>query len=190
MLTLQKSYNMYVIKYTGTFGFIKPFNSIRDELIISQKFLTPSIVKGIEKYIFPELISEPELCKIKRHKLLFDSEISIQQETIQSLQKQNKSIINRGILINPILYIAFDNYDDAAIAKKSMIKLTRNEDILLPNNNIYEMTVEQFDELPGFESFDVKEETDNSIWVGYDRYDNFKHMNIELKYTVNEDYSG
>ena len=45
---------LYVVKYTGMFGFIKPWTAVRDSETFSQQFLTPSIVEGIEKKLFPQ----------------------------------------------------------------------------------------------------------------------------------------
>jgi hypothetical protein len=42
----------YVVKYSGQFGFIKPWTAVRDSETFSQQFLTPSIVEGIEKSYF------------------------------------------------------------------------------------------------------------------------------------------
>jgi hypothetical protein len=47
---------MYVVKYTGPFGFIKPWTAVRDDLTFSQQFLTPSMIAGIERKLFPELL--------------------------------------------------------------------------------------------------------------------------------------
>ena len=47
---------MYIVKYTGKFGFIKPWTAVRDGETFSQQFLTPSIIEGIEKKLFPELL--------------------------------------------------------------------------------------------------------------------------------------
>jgi len=74
---------MYVIKYTGQFGFIKPWTAVRDEETFSQQFLTPSMVAGIERKLFPELLKEEYgIFKIKRHRLSY-SGISSQQEQTQ-----------------------------------------------------------------------------------------------------------
>ncbi len=43
---------LYVIKYVGPFGFIKPWTAVRDSETFSQQFLTPSILEGIEKNFF------------------------------------------------------------------------------------------------------------------------------------------
>lgn len=42
----------YVVKFTGPFGFIKPWTAVRDASggeTYSQQFLTPSIVEGIRQ---------------------------------------------------------------------------------------------------------------------------------------------
>lgn len=43
---------LYVVRYAGPFGFIKPWTAVRDSETFSQQFLTPSIVEGIEKKLF------------------------------------------------------------------------------------------------------------------------------------------
>ena len=45
---------LYVVKYIGKFGFIKPWTAVRDGKTYSQQFLTPSVIEGIEKKLFPE----------------------------------------------------------------------------------------------------------------------------------------
>ena len=64
--------NYYVIKYSGPFGFIKPWTAVRDSETYSQQFLTPSIVEGIEKKLFPEFLIDDcrgKIMKIVRHRL-------------------------------------------------------------------------------------------------------------------------
>ena len=59
---------MYVVEYYGKFGFIKPNSSNRDDMVVSQKILTPSILYGIEKKLFPNI--DYTVCKkIIRNKL-------------------------------------------------------------------------------------------------------------------------
>ena len=55
---------MYIVKYTGPFGFIKPLTAVRDDETFSQQFLTPSIVAGIERKLFPELLKKESNIKI------------------------------------------------------------------------------------------------------------------------------
>ena len=40
---------IYVVKYSGPFGFIKPWTAVRDRKQFSQQFLTPSIIEGIRQ---------------------------------------------------------------------------------------------------------------------------------------------
>lgn len=169
----------YVVKYSGPFGFIKPWTAVRDSKTFSQQFLTPSIIEGIEKKIFPQLLPEKGVVtKIVRHKLLYNS-VSIQQEQTQSRGWENKkqakmmmrgqSILERGILLEPVLLIAFHNEEDACVAALQHICLCRNEDILFPSEDIMRITESEFDGLSGFElRFGERE---NSFLVGFNRFD-------------------
>lgn len=178
----------YTVRYTGKFGFIKPWTAVRDGETYSQQFLTPSIVEGMEKKLFPELLSNNGcITKIKRHKVSC-SAIDSQQEVIQARDwnvtkkemKRERSILKRGVMINPVLYLAFDNKDDAKIASRQHICLCRNEDLMLPDPEIYEFTDEEFSELDGFElRFG---ESEQSFLVGYNRFDDMKPMFGWLEY--------
>jgi len=46
----------FIIKFSGSFGFIKPWTAVRDSKIKSEFYLTPSILMGIERKLFPELL--------------------------------------------------------------------------------------------------------------------------------------
>lgn len=179
--------NYYVVKYSGPFGFIKPWTAVRDSETFSQQFLTPSIVEGIEKKLFPEMLSEKGIQKIKRHRLSYTG-ISTQQEQTQprgwnikknlKLMERPRAILMRGIMIQPILYLAFDEKDDAVIASRQHICLCRNEDILLPDEGIIEVANEQFDYDQGmFNGFElILEENDNSFLVGFNRFNQNQPM--------------
>ena len=147
---------LYVVKYTGPFGFIKPWTAVRDSETFSQQFLTPSILAGIERKLFPELLKEDfGIYRIKTHRLSYE-QISSQQEQIQTrgwnstrkgkefLFERPTAIILRGVLLNPILYLAFDQKEYAETALKQHICLCRNEDILYPES-IEEISSEEFD---------------------------------------------
>ncbi len=181
---------MFIVKYTGQFGFIKPWTAVRDEEVYSQQFLTPSIVGGIERKLFPELLNkEWGVYKIKGHRLTY-SQISRQQEQTQPRGWNEKrrgkgkeysrpySILTRGILVNPVLYLAFETKEDAEIASEQHICLARNEDTLYPEPEIIETTQQEFEEnenlFYGFEL--VFEKNDNSFLVGYNRMNNSKPM--------------
>lgn len=175
---------LFVVKYSGPFGFIKPWTAVRDGETYSQQFLTPSIVEGMEKKLFPEILEQNGLiCKIKRYKLQYSS-INVQQEQTQTrgwekkskekMMVRNQSVLKRGVMINPKLFLAFDNKEDADIASKQHLCLCRNEDILLPGENILALNEDDFERIDGFElRFGVSEQ---SFWVGYNRMDENKPM--------------
>jgi len=165
----------YVVKYSGPFGFIKPWTAVRDSKTFSQQFLTPSIIEGIRQKLEVEIIV--------RHKLTYSS-ISVQQEQTQTrgwekktqikMMIRNQSILERGIMINPIVYLAFENVNDALKSSKQHICLCRNEDVLLPDEQIYEMEEYEFASLSGFElRFGL---SDKSFLVGFNRFDYTKPM--------------
>ena len=182
----------FIVKFTGPFGFIKPWTAVRDSKTFSQQFLTASIVEGMEKKLFPETLSQTGIQKILRHKLTYSS-INVQQEVTQtrgweykkqsSLMVRNRSILERGVMINPELHLVFSNMDDAKKAAIQHICLCRNEDILLPNEQINEMSDVEFDSLEGFELHfgDV----DDAFITGYNRFNNARIMYGKLVVTGN-----
>ena len=181
---------LYVVKYSGPFGFIKPWTAVRDSETYSQQFLTPSIVAGIERKLFPELLNSPfGIHKIRRHRLSY-SGISQQQEQIQPRGWNAKgtakartyerpyAILVRGVLINPVLWLAFETLEDAQIASSQHICLARNEDILYPDEDILQIEESELDSdeetFHGFEL--IMEDGENSFMVGYNRMDSNKPM--------------
>ncbi len=174
----------YVVKYSGPFGFIKPWTAVRDSETFSQQFLTPSIIEGIEKKLFPELLGIAGIQKIVGHRLSYD-QLSGQQEVIQTrgwnstrkgrefLFDRPKAILIRGVLQNPILHLAFESEEDASIAARQHVCLCRNEDMMYPDDVIavsQEVFEEDEERFPGFEL--VFEKNDKSFLVGYHRVSN------------------
>lgn len=172
---------LYVVKYTGMFGFIKPWTAVRDSETFSQQFLTPSIVEGIEKKLFPELLGENGIKKIMGHRLSY-SQISSQQEVIQTrgwnstkqgkqfLFERPKAILLRGVLHEPVLHLAFSTKNDAEEAFGQHICLCRNEDILFPEEiqEIHETDFEaDTEKFSGYEL--IFEKNEKSFMVGYHR---------------------
>jgi hypothetical protein len=182
---------MFVVKYSGQFGFIKPWTAVRDSETFSQQFLTPSIVEGIEKKLFPELLNgdfNGKTMKIKRYRLNYQG-LDIQQEKTWSKggisvykdkgqYKTNLGILNRGVMLNPNLYLAFDSKVDAENAAIQTICLCRNEDLLFPEL-VFECGVEEFDKIDGFEL--IFSSAENGFKVGHNRFDNAIEMFGELK---------
>lgn len=171
----------FVVKYSGTFGFIKPWTAVRDSETFSQQFLTPSIVEGIEKKLFPELLGSIGVQKILGHRLSY-GQVTGQQEVIQTrgwnstrkgkeyLFERPKAILIRGILYNPVLHLAFGAEIDAEIANKQHVCLCRNEDMLYPEGMVTAEKTEfnENEELfPGFEL--IFEKNEKSFLVGYHR---------------------
>lgn len=181
----------HIVKYAGQFGFIKPWTAVRDSETFSQQFLTPSIVEGIEKKLFPELLEVKGIHRIKRHRLNYLG-IDVQQErtwskggfTVSKNKNQfktNLAIINRGVMLEPNLYLAFADKEDAVIAMQQHICLCRNEDVLFPTPEIEERTALEFDEIEGFELlFDAVQET--MFKVGHNRFaeaaEMFGHLSV------------
>lgn len=182
--------NYYVVKYIAQFGFIKPWTAVRDSETFSQQFLTPSIIEGIEKKLFPELLEVRGIQKIKRHRLSYLG-IDVQQERTWSKggflvskkgnqYKTNLSIINRGVMIEPHLYLAFEQEDEAKLAITQHICLCRNEDIALPSPSIQIMTASDFNAIEGFELL-FDSDTALTFKVGHNRFENAREMFGELQ---------
>ena len=159
----------YVVKYEGPFGFIKPWTAVRDGETFSQQFLTPSIVEGMRQKL--------EVKKILRHKLTYQT-MSRQQEVTQSrgwkvLRKQKMlirptAILDRMVLLEPTLFLAFETLEEAQQAYKQHLCLCRNEDLVFPAEMILELTENEFNQLAGFElRFG---ENEQSFLVGYNRF--------------------
>ena len=118
----------YLVKYTGPFGFIKPWTAVRDSKTFSQQFLTPSIIEGLRQKL--------EVSSIVRYKLTYSS-ISVQQEQTQTrgwekktqmkMMVRNQSILERGVMIDPVLCLAFEKEEDAKKGAKQHICLCRND---------------------------------------------------------------
>ena len=166
---------LYVVKYSGPFGFIKPWTAVRDGKTFSLQFLTPSIIEGLRQKL--------EVYSIVRHKLTYAS-ISIQQEqtqprgwekkTQQKMMVRNRSILERGVMIDPVLYLAFEKEDDALTSAKQHICLCRNEDVLFPDSEILRINDSEFNQLTGFElRFG---DSDKSFLVGFNRFEDAKPM--------------
>lgn len=190
---------LYVVKYSGPFGFIKPWTAVRDSETFTQQFLTPSILAGIERKLFPELLQQEfGIYKIKRYRLTYQ-QISQQQEQTQPRGWNSKgtarnrtyerpySILIRGVMVNPVLFLSFGNFQDAEKAASQHICLARNEDILYPDDEILEISEIEFDTndelFYGFEL--IFEKNEQAFLVGYNRMDENKPMYGWLKIVGN-----
>jgi hypothetical protein len=184
---------LYIVEYNGPFGFIKPWTAVRDNETYSQQFLTPSIVEGIEKKLFPELLSMEGglIRKIVRHRLSYRG-LASQQERTQAkgwgkVSVRNskfyfpeRAIITRGVMLEPKLHLAFHNEQDAIMASEQTICLCRNEDLLFPESTILKLTLEEFetDIIPGFELLFT--DSEKGFKVGQNRFNAGTSMYGEL----------
>jgi hypothetical protein len=189
---------IYVVKYSGPFGFIKPWTAVRDEETYSQQFLTQSIIAGIERKLFPELLElnngndDGTIKKIIGHRLNYCG-LTVQQEKTWSkggisikkekgVYKTNTGILKRAIMLAPHLYLAFKNRSDAENAFIQNICLCRNEDILLPTEML-EITTGEFEKIEGFELKFTNDQ--NGFKVGHNRFKEAEEMFGELKVVGN-----
>ncbi|MFN8339130.1 MAG: hypothetical protein U0T36_08920 [Saprospiraceae bacterium] len=182
----------FVVRYEGPFGFIKPWTAVRDSETYSQQFLTPSIIEGMEKKLFPELLIDEttygRVSKIKRYRLNYQG-LDMQQERTWSkggidiykdkgIYKTNLGIILRGVMLNPHLYLAFENELDANLAMTQTLCLCRNEDLIFPMEKM-EVPINDFDTIDGFEL--VFTDAQNGFKVGHNRFDDASEMYGKLK---------
>ncbi|MEM9920579.1 MAG: hypothetical protein AAF990_20950 [Bacteroidota bacterium] len=166
---------LYIVKYEGPFAFIKPWTAVRDKETFSQQFLTPSTIEGMRQKL--------EVEKILRHKLTYEA-MSRQKEVTHTkgikIKKKEKiisrptAVLDRIVLLEPTLFLAFESLEDAQKASTQHLCLCRNEDVVLPNATVVEMTEEAFDQLDGFElRFGQSEQ---SFLVGYNRFEQNQAM--------------
>ncbi len=158
---------IHIVRFSGPFGFIKPWTAVRDALTYSQTFLTPSIVEGIRQKL--------EVSEILGHRLKHHG-LSVQQERTQSAgwkvgakqMSRQLSIIQRGVMIQPELILAFPTIEDAEKSTTQHLCLCRNEDVLFPIGQIETMSEEEFDHIPGIElRFEASPE---AFLVGFNRF--------------------
>lgn len=166
---------LYVVTYTGPFGFIKPWTAVRDGETYSQQFLTPSIIEGMRQKL--------EVSAVLRHRLSHQG-FDRQLESIQAggwknnsrtkMMSREMSILQRGVLLQPVLHLAFAAKEEAQRAAEQHLCLCRNEDVVFPQEPIC-LTLAAFDEIPGFELRFGKEHP-GAFLVGYNRFDEGRPM--------------
>ena len=108
--------------------------------------------------------------------------MDVQQEVVWPKWRKKpdaRSILNRGVMLHPHLYLAFGTEADAQTAFVQHLCLCRNEDIVLPEPQygIKALDETAFDALPGFElRFDTPQHLEAGFPVGYDRYSPEKRL--------------
>lgn len=179
--------NIYYVRYSGEFGFLKPANAVRDESVYSESFLTPSNIEGIRLYM--------GVSSIDRVKL-YHNGFALMMERVRGpvsyaramrivKPKKNIRIINKSIakkyyMVRPTVIFGFYNEQDAKIAEKTSFSLGSSECIVLPMHRYWTSSVEEFNEFPGAE---FVEAVDGDMYVGWNRFTN-SHMIGTVQYTV------
>jgi hypothetical protein len=95
--------------------------------------------------------------------------------------QRERSIIDRGVLLNPRLHLAFSTEADARRAHRQHLCLSRNEDVVMPDGPVRPVSVSEFEEIEGFElRFG---EGEDAFMVGYNRYEDGAPMYGSLTIT-------
>lgn len=180
---------MFCVKFENInkpyFGYIKPYNGVRDNTTYSTTYFLPSMIDGI-KY-------ENNLQgNIVRHKLQFDRD-GMSKELTSTILECGKwengefnrfpSIHNRYKLVNPVVYLLFDNKDDAEKMYQQHIYCGQTEYMIYPSE-IFEISEEEFNSIEGVETFETDEHDPNSFFCGFNRFKDNKKMFITIKKTV------
>ena len=160
----------HVVTYVGPFGYLKPWTAVRDGETYSQQFLTPSIIEGMRQKL--------GVSQILRHKLSYTG-LSMQQEQthprgwIHEKKKQQmtrpRAILMRGVLLSPVLHLAFATAADADLAATQHLCLCRNEDVMLPVEQLA-LSEPVFATIPGFELRFADGPKADAFLVGYNRF--------------------
>lgn len=162
---------LYVVTYSGPFAYLKPWTAVRDGKTNSQQFLTPSTLEGIRRKL--------GITAIPRHKLTHQG-ISWQQEITHPRdwvvgrgreRSRPRAVLERGVLLSPELVLGLATAEDAAVAVRQHVCLSRNEDLLLPTAPVQLLSTAEFAALPGFELLPVPAEADGAFLVGHNRYE-------------------
>ena len=108
-------------------------------------------------------------CKLSRQEVIQTRGWNSTKKGKQILFERSTAILIRGVLLEPVLHLAFSNKEDVEIAFKQHICLSRNEDILMPDE-IIGVSKEAFDTEEAFNGYElIFENGDQSFHVGYNR---------------------
>lgn len=185
---------MYCVKFGSRsaikYGFIKPYNAVRDDETYSLTYITPSMLDGI--------IHEHELKgRILRHKLTFDgmtkndykksrvfndldhdSNNGVFSEVIDDDVQMSPH--TRHSLINPTLTLVFELKEDAEQMCTETIYIGQSEYYIYPIEE-FEISEDEFNELEGVESFITDEDDEFGFYCGNNRLKDNTPMYIKLK---------
>lgn len=179
---------MFVVKYKNemgpSFGFIKPYNAVRDIETYSLTYCPTSMINGISERLF----GEREIEHIVRHKLSYNDDVDcgLQPMGMHTVVNTNihpyeiTSTHTRHVLVGTTMTLAFRTKEEAEVAKEQTIYVGQFEYLLFPQMSIEEMSDEEFDALPGVETFATCEEDEDAIFVGFNRFKENARMYIKV----------
>jgi hypothetical protein len=82
----------------------------------------------------------------------------------------SKSILTRGVMIEPELILAFATPEEQQTAFSQHLCLCRNEDIVLPVQ-LWQASIGEFEALPGFEFIPTTAEDKDGLFHGFNRFE-------------------
>ena len=189
---------MYCVKFKGNLcsvGYIRPWNSVRDEETYSLTYIPTSFINGIE---YENHLSG----KILRHKLRFKGQVKetfVSEERYglvehgtgknkvlkyQRTRSHFKSTIH--LLSAPEIILGFENYQDAEEMSRSHIYVGQTQYMIFPVNFngdspiIVELSDDEFSKLPGTETFESTDSDECAVYCGNNRYKNNERMYIRI----------
>lgn len=164
---------LYCIVYGGgLYGFIKPYNAVRDCETFSNTYLPPSLIMGIVK--------ENNLSgQIVRHKLQFDGMCSSDFKRSRVFTNIESMFTIRHSLVHPVITLAFDTKADYEIMLHQSIYVGQHEYLAMPIRS-FVCSESDFDGLPGVETFLTTKEDPEGFYCGNNRQDNNSRMYVEI----------
>lgn len=174
-------------------GYIHPWNGVRDMETYSLTYLPPSFIDGVADRIG---VKRDNI----RHKLMFDLD-GMHLDQLKAIIYLNKgrrghTIHKRHELVNPTIILGFDNKDDAEKALHQVIYFGQDtypvfpipfdeencEHILphVPKVDMVIMDEEEFNDLKGVETFITDEENPFAIYCGNNRQRNNERMFVTI----------
>lgn len=179
---------IYCVKYgyptKPYYGFIKPWNGVRDEETFSLTYIPPSFFDGL-KYTFNFKGS------IVRHKLTFDLNGMSSEQNVRKVytkdESKQRTIHTRHELVNPEIVLGFDNKDDAEYMSTQCIFFGQNIYRLCPiamNDGcgfVTEMTQDEFNNIEGVETFLSDKDDPESFYCGNNRQKGNERMYIKIE---------
>lgn len=176
---------LYALKFTGPFGFMKPWTAVRDGKTNSLQFLTFSTLEGIRQKLGVTAIPR---CKLSWGGVGWQQEVTQPRgwvvEARQQRMSRPRAVLERGVLLSPVLVLGLVSAEDAHKAQGQHVCLSRNEDVLLPTGPAVVLTSAEFDALPGFELLPADPDEAGAMLVGHDRYQANTPMYGVLSITV------